>query len=58
MIGSNLVNFLAASVATVIGIRLLGDTLGPLVAAVVLTLVFLVFAEVTPRNFAQYRPGH
>lgn len=56
LIGNNLVNFLAASVATVIGIRLLGDTLGPLVAAVVLTLVFLVFAEVTPKNFAQYRP--
>lgn len=56
LIGNNLVNFLAASVATVIGIRLLGDTLGPLVAAVVCTLVFLVFAEVTPKNFAQYRP--
>ena len=27
LIGNNLVNFLAASVATVIGIRLLGDTL-------------------------------
>ena len=27
-----------------------------MVAAVVCTLVFLVFAEVTPKNFAQYRP--
>ena len=56
LIGNNLVNFLAASVATVIGIRLLGDTAGPVVAAVVLTVVFLVFAEVTPKNFAQHRP--
>ena len=56
LIGNNLVNFLAASVATVIGIRLLGDTAGPVAAAVVLTVVFLVFAEVTPKNFAQHRP--
>ena len=56
LIGNNLVNFLAASVATVVGIKLMGDTVGPVVAAVVLTLVFLVFAEVTPKNFAQNRP--
>ena len=56
LIGNNLVNFLAASIATVIGIRLLDVTAGPVAAAVVCTLVFLVFAEVTPKNFAQYRP--
>ena len=56
LIGNNLVNFLAAAVATVIGIRVLGDTAGPVAAAVLLTLVFLVFAEVTPKNFAQHRP--
>lgn len=56
LIGNNLVNFLAAAVATVIGIRLLGDTVGPVVAAVVLTVVVLVFADVTPKNFAQQRP--
>ena len=56
LIGNNLVNFLAASVATVVGIKLMGDTVGPIVGAVVLTLVFLVFAEVTPKNFAQSRP--
>ncbi len=56
LIGNNLVNFLAASIATVVGIRLLDDTAGPVAAAVICTLVFLVFAEVTPKNFAQYRP--
>ena len=56
LIGNNLVNFLAAAVATVIGIRILGDTAGPVAAAVLLTLVFLVFAEVIPKNFAQHRP--
>ncbi|MBX3706511.1 MAG: HlyC/CorC family transporter [Pseudomonadales bacterium] len=55
LIGNNLVNFTAASLATVIGLRLFGDT-GVLLAPIVLTLVFLVFAEVAPKTIAAQRP--
>ncbi len=56
LIGNNLVNFFAASLATVIGIRLLGDTAGPVVATIVLTLVVLTFAEMAPKTVAAQRP--
>jgi Mg2+/Co2+ transporter CorB len=55
LIGNNLVNFTAASVATVLGLRLFGDT-GVLLAPVVLTLLFLIFSEVAPKTIAAQRP--
>jgi len=55
LIGNNLVNFSAATLATVIGIKLLGDV-GVAVAPVVLTLIFLVFAEVAPKTIAAQHP--
>jgi len=56
LIGNNLVNFIAASLATLIGLRLLGETVGTVVTPIVVTLVFLVFAEVTPKTVAAYFP--
>jgi Mg2+/Co2+ transporter CorB len=55
LVGNNLVNFSAATVATVIGFQLMGDT-GVLLAPWVLTVVFLVFAEVAPKTLAAERP--
>jgi magnesium and cobalt exporter, CNNM family len=55
LLGNNLVNFIAASVATLIGIRLLGD-LGVALAPIVLVMVFLIFAEVMPKTFAALNP--
>ncbi|BAJ00923.1 HlyC/CorC family transporter [Shewanella violacea] len=55
LIGNNLVNILASTIAAVIGIRLYGD-LGLAIAPVVLTLVVLVFAEVTPKTIAALHP--
>ena len=56
LIGNNLVNIAAASIATVIGIRYFGDVYGMLVSTVVLTLVILIFAEVTPKTLAALYP--
>lgn len=56
LIGNNLVNIAAASIATIIAIRLYGDVWGPLVATVALTLVVLIFAEVTPKTMAALYP--
>ena len=55
LLGNNLVNFFAASIATVIGIRLLGD-LGIVLAPIILVLVFLIFAEVMPKTIAAINP--
>lgn len=55
LLGNNLVNILAASVATVIGLRLYGE-LGIAIASGTLTLVLLIFAEVTPKTLAALHP--
>lgn len=55
LLGNNLVNMLAASIATVIGIRLFGDN-GVLVASLTMTVVVLIFAEVAPKTVAALNP--
>lgn len=55
LIGNNLVNFTAASIATVIGLRFFGDT-GVVLAPIVITVIFLVFAEVAPKTIAARVP--
>jgi len=55
LIGNNLVNFTAASVATVLALRLFGDT-GVAVAPIVCTIVFLIFAEVAPKTISAAFP--
>lgn len=51
LIGNNLVNIAASAIATVIAVERLGQ-LGPSVAVGALTLVILVFGEVTPKSLA------
>lgn len=55
LIGNNLVNILASAIATILGMRLYGD-LGVAIATGALTLVVLVFAEVTPKTLAALYP--
>jgi len=55
LLGNNFVNILASAIATVIGLRLWGQT-GIAVATFVLTIVVLIFAEVTPKTLAALRP--
>lgn len=55
LIGNNFVNFLAASIATSIAVKVLGDP-APLATAIVLTLVVLIFGEVTPKTVATLHP--
>ncbi|MGF1703343.1 CNNM domain-containing protein [Photobacterium makurazakiensis] len=55
LIGNNLVNILASAIATIIGMRLYGD-MGVAIATGALTLVVLVFAEVTPKTLAALYP--
>ena len=55
LIGNNLVNFIAASVGTAIAVRLWGN-LGFILAPVLLTIIVLIFAEVTPKTIAALYP--
>ena len=55
LVGNNLVNFTAATIATMIGLRLFGNT-GVLLAPWVLTITFLIFAEVAPKTLASQLP--
>jgi len=55
LIGNNLVNIAASAIATIIGLRLFGD-MGVLIATIILTLVILIFAEVTPKTLAALYP--
>jgi Mg2+/Co2+ transporter CorB len=55
LLGNNFVNILASAIATVIGLRLMGET-GIAVATGILTFVILIFAEVTPKTVAALHP--
>jgi Mg2+/Co2+ transporter CorB len=55
LLGNNLVNILAASIATIIGLRLFGSN-GVWIASLVLTVVVLIFSEVTPKTVAALNP--
>lgn len=55
LIGNNFVNFLAASIATSIAINILGKP-APLTTTIILTLIVLIFAEVTPKTIAALYP--
>lgn len=55
LLGNNLVNILAASLATSLAIKLFGET-GVVYATACMTLLILVFAEVLPKTFAINHP--
>ncbi|KAA1192352.1 HlyC/CorC family transporter [Pseudohalioglobus sediminis] len=55
LIGNNLVNIFASAIATVIAIRLWGDA-GIFIATAALTLVILIFSEITPKTLAALYP--
>lgn len=55
LIGNNLVNVWATALVTIIGVRLYGEA-GVAIATTLLTLVLLIFAEVTPKTLAAHFP--
>ncbi len=55
LLGNNLVNILAASLATALFTRLMGDS-AVAVATLVMTVLVLVFAEVLPKTYAITNP--
>ncbi len=55
LLGNNLVNIAAASVASVIALRLIGEA-GLFLSTIVLTVVILIFAELAPKTLAATHP--
>ncbi len=55
LLGNNFVNILASSLVTIIALRTGGEA-AVAVGAGILTLVILIFAEVTPKTLAALRP--
>lgn len=53
LVGNNLVNVLASSLATVIAVEKFGEDKGSMIATVVLTIVVLIFGEIIPKVFAK-----
>ena len=56
LIGNNLVNILSASLATILFTNWLGENTGPTVSTVVLTIIVLIFGEITPKSVAKEHP--
>lgn len=55
LIGNNLVNILAASLSTVLFVKYYGNA-GVTISTVVLTVVVLIFGEITPKSLAKEYP--
>ena len=56
LLGNNVVNILAASVAASLAVRTLGEERGLLASTVILTLLVLVFCEIFPKAIAARNP--
>ena len=53
LVGNNIVNIASASIATTLFVAALGDGAGPTVSTVVMTVVVLIFGEVSPKSLAK-----
>ena len=56
LLGNNIVNILAASLAAALAVELLGFDLGVPVATGVMSILFLIFAEILPKAVAARHP--
>lgn len=53
LVGNNIVNIASTSIATVLFVAALGDSAGPTASTVVMTVVVLIFGEVSPKSLAK-----
>jgi CBS domain containing-hemolysin-like protein len=56
LIGNNIVNILSASLSTILFIGWIGDKSGPTVSTAVMTIIVLIFGEITPKTLAKQIP--
>jgi len=56
LIGNNIVNIAAASIGTILFTQMLGAERGATVSTIMLTIIVLIFGEVTPKSLAKEMP--
>lgn len=56
LIGNNIVNILSASLSTLLFVSWLGEQTGPTVSTVILTVIVLIFGEISPKTIAKEHP--
>ena len=56
LIGNNIVNIALSSLATVLFVDWLGAEMGPGVSTIVVTIIVLIFGEVSPKSIAKESP--
>ena len=56
LIGNNIVNITATTISTLLFVELLGGERGPAASTVVLTVVILIFGEISPKSLAKESP--
>lgn len=55
LVGNNIVNIVASTLATVLFISLIGD-IGATISSIVITVCVLIFGEITPKTLAKQKP--
>ena len=56
LIGNNIVNIAAASIGTILFTQMLGAERGATMSTIVVTIIVLIFGEVTPKSLAKEMP--
>lgn len=56
LIGNNVVNITLASIGTIVFVELCGSKMGATVSTIVITVVVLIFGEITPKSLAKDFP--
>ena len=56
LVGNNIVNIFASSLATLLFVKLMGEDLGVTYSTVIMTIVILTFGEISPKSIAKEMP--
>lgn len=56
LIGNNIVNIFASSLATLLFVKLLGEDLGVTCSTIIMTVIILIFGEISPKSIAKETP--
>lgn len=55
LIGNNIVNIACTAISTIVFTTALGENLGPTISTIVMTVIVLIFGEITPKQIAKER---
>lgn len=56
LIGNNIVNISSASIATMLFVKYFGEDIGVTIATIVMTILVLLFGEISPKSLAKESP--